>query len=232
MFANEKHSQIIGNPEIDSSIKAIDKVVTFLDTYLPKFPSVFKNKTIKTKLTHEDDISQTLATYLDRQSRNDNFLLIHFQYRYFKTRRSSDFGIIEVEDNSPSDIDKAFFVLEAKHLPLPKPVKTREKEYVIGNPNGGGIERFKRGDHGTDLSESAMVAYVQSETCPHWQTKVNGWIQDLIDAPISKNIEWNNADLLVLESQLDTTFKYQSKNKRIHQGKTDEIQLLHYWLPL
>ena len=100
MFANEKHSQIIGNPEIDSSIKAIDKVVTFLDTYLPKFPSVFKNKTIKTKLTHEDDISQTLATYLDRQSRNDNFLLIHFQYRYFKTRRSSDFGIIEVEDNN------------------------------------------------------------------------------------------------------------------------------------
>lgn len=232
MFGNEKHSQIIGNPEIDSSIKAIDKVVTFLDTYLPEFPSVFKNKTIKTKLTHEDDISQNLAIYLDRQSRKDNFLLIHFQYRYFKTRRSSDFGIIEVEDNNPSDIDKAFFVLEAKHLPLPIPVKTREKEYVIGNPKGGGIERFKKADHGSGLAKSAMVAYIQSETCYYWQTKVNGWIQDLIDAPISEDIEWNNADLLVFQSQFDTTFKYHSQNKRIHQGKTDEIQLLHYWLPL
>ncbi len=232
MFGNEKHSQIIGNPEIDSSKKAIDKVVTFLDTYLPKFPSVFKNKTIKTKLTHEDDVSQMLSFHLNRQAHKSNLFFIHFQYRYIKTRRSSDFGILTIEDNEPNDLDKAFFVMEAKWLPLPKIDKNREKEYVIGNPEGGGIERFKRGNHGAGLSKSAMVAYVQSETCYHWQTKVNGWIQDLIDVPISEDIEWNNTDLLVFQSQFDTTFKYHSQNKRIHQGKTDEIQLLHYWLPL
>ncbi len=232
MFGNERHSQIIGQPDIDTNIKAINRVIAFLDTCLPKFPLVYKKKTIETKLTNEDDVSQTLSVFLNRKSHKLELFFFHFQYRYTKTRRSSDFGIIAIEDEDPNDLDKAFFVLEAKWLPLPKLDKNREKEYVVGNPEGGGIERFKRGHHGVGLTKSAMVAYIQSETCPHWHTKVNSWIQDLIGVSISTDIEWNNNDLLVFENQFDTTFKYQSSNKRIYQGRKDEIQLLHYWLPL
>jgi hypothetical protein len=232
MFIKKEHSQIIGKPEIDSSMKAIDKVVTFLDTYLPKFPFVYKNKTTKTQLTHEDDVSQTLSIYLNRQVHKNNLFFIHFQYHYLKTRRSSDFGILAIEDNNPNDVDSAFFVIEAKWLPLPKLDKNREKEYVIGNPDGGGIERFKRGNHGAGLAKSAMVAYIQSENCPHWFTKVNGWIQDLMGTSVSSDILWNSDDLLVFQNQFDTTFKYRSTNTRIHKGKTDEIQLVHYWLPI
>ena len=232
MFGNEKHSQTVGQPDIDTSTRAIDKAIGFLDTYLPQFPDVYKKKTTKIELTNEDDISQTLAIYLDRQSRKDNFLMVHFQYRYLKTRLSSDFGLIEVENNAPTDIDNAFFVIEAKWLPLPKPNKSREKEYVIGNPKGGGMERFKKGGHGTGLTKSAMVAYVQKENYPHWHKKVNSWIQDLIETSTSADIVWNSADLLIFQNQFDTTSKYKSNNKRIHQGKTDDIQLLHYWLPI
>ncbi len=230
MFRETEYLKTVGNPELDTNIKAIEKAIGFLDTYLPLFPNVYKKKTIRIPLNHEDDISQTLAIYLDRQSRKNNFLMVHFQYRYLKTRRSSDFGIIEVEDNDPTDIDKAFFVIEAKRLPLP--TSDREREYIIGNPEGGGIERYKRSQHGADLIKSAMVAYIQTETCSHWYTKVNGWIQDLIDAPISSDIVWNSNDLLTFQNQFDTTFKYKSNNKRIHKGQTDDIQLLHYWLPL
>jgi hypothetical protein len=45
-----------------------------------------------------------------------------------------------------------------------------------------------------------MVAYVQTETCPHWHTKVNGWIQNLIDTPISSDIVWRSDDLLVFQN--------------------------------
>jgi hypothetical protein len=232
MYEIKKQSQTIGQPDIDTGKKGVDHVIAFLDTYLPKFPMVYKNKTAKTKLTNEDDASQTLSIYLNRQSNKDNLFFIHFQYRYLKTRRSSDFGILQIEDDYPNDLDKAFFVLEAKWLPLPKLDKTREKEYVIGNPEGGGIERFKRGHHGAGLAQSAMVAYVKDETCNYWHTKVNSWIQDLIDTSLAFDIVWNSDDLLIFHSQFDTTYKYQSKNQRTHEGKVDEILLQHYWIPL
>jgi hypothetical protein len=231
MFENKEQIQIIGKPDIDTNARAINRVIAFLDTCLPAFPNIFKEKTSKIKLTHEDDISQELSIYLNRQCKKEIFM-IHFQYRYVKTGSSSDFGIIAVEDNCPNDIDKAFFVLEAKHLPLPKPDKSREKEYVIGNPKGGGIERFKKGNHGNFLPKSAMIAYIQSETCSHWHEKVNMWIQDLIDNSISKDIIWDSNDLLTFQQQLSTVSKYKSRNKRIYKEAIDEIQLLHYWLPL
>ena len=158
-----------------------------------------------------------------------SLFFFHFQYRYKKTKRSSDFGIIDIED-SPDDIENAFFVMEAKRLPTPTPPKSREKEYVEGNL--GGIERFKKGQHGTGLAKSAMVAYIQKETCAHWLTKINGWIQDLIDTSTSPDILWQPNDLLTFQNQFDTTSKYQSKNARVYNGKTDDIQLSHYRLPL
>ena len=232
MYEIKKQSQSIGQPDFDTGKKGVNHVIPFLDTYLPLFPLVYKKKTTKTKLTNEDDASQTLSIYLNRQALRHSFFFIHFQYRYLKTRRSSDFGILHIEDDNPDDLDKAFFVLEAKWLPLPKLDKAREKEYVIGNPEGGGIERFKRGHHGAGLTQSAIVAYVKDETCNYWHMKVNDWIQELIDTSVSPEIDWNLDDLLVLQNQFDTTFKYQSKNKRIHQDKIDEIILQHYWMPL
>lgn len=232
MYESKKQLQTIGQPDIDTGKKSVDHVIAFLDTYLPVFPLIYKNKTSKTTLTNEDDVSQTLSIYLNRQAHKQSLFFIHFQYRYVKTRRSSDFGILKIEDDYFNDLDKAFFVLEAKWLPLPKLDKSREKEYIIGNPKGGGVERFKRGHHGADLVKSAMIAYIQTEDCSHWHTKVNGWIQNLIDTSIASDIVWHSEDLLVFQNQFDTTFKYQSKNRRIYQDKADEITLLHYFLNL
>lgn len=230
MFGNEKHSQIIGQPDFDTNTRAIDKAISFLDACLTMFPSYLKK--YPPKSPKEKRISRKLATFLNNESRSRNSIfMILMEYDETESERIDDFGFIKFAPFRESkEGDDAFFVMEAKRLPTPTPPKSREKEYVEGNL--GGIERFKRGHHGAGLSKSAMVAYVQSETCSHWHTKVNSWIQDLIDVPISEDIEWNNTDLLVFQSQFDTTFKYSSKNKRIHQGKTDEIELLHYWLPL
>lgn len=232
MFGNKEQTQIIGQPDFDTNARAIERVVAFLDNCLPTFPSVYKKKTANVTVTNEDDVSQTLCIFLNRQCHKGGLFFFHFQYRYIKTRRSSDFGILEMADNAPNDTDSAFFVLEAKWLPLPKPNKSREKEYIIGNPDGGGIERFKRGHHGTGLTQSAMIAYIQSENCLYWYEKVNTWIQDLIDNAPTKDIIWDSNDLLVFQQQLDTVFKYHSNNKRIHKEVIDTISLCHYWLPL
>lgn len=131
MFHQNLSSNIGSSPEIETDRKAIDSVIAFLDKHLPNFPRVFKNKTSTIMIDHEDEISQMLCHYLERTARRKEFFMIQFQYRYIKTRRSSDFGIIEVEDNNPNDIDRAFFVIEAKRLPTP--MRGREREYVSGN---------------------------------------------------------------------------------------------------
>lgn len=230
MFESEKHSQIIGQPDFDTNTKAIDKAIGFLDTCLHLFPQYLLKYPAKSP--KEKRISRKLATFLNDESRRrNNFFMVINEYDETESERTDDFGFIKFTSfRGQEEADDAFFVMEAKRLPTPTPPKTREKEYVEGNL--GGIERFKRGHHGAGLNKSAIVAYIQSENCSHWHTRVNGWIQDLIETSASIEIEWNKNDLLVFENQFDTTFKYQSKNKRIHQGKIDEIQLFHYWLPI
>ena len=84
------------------------------------------------------------------------------EYDEPESERTDDFGFIKFTSYRKEDEnDDAFFVMEAKRLPTPS--KSREKEYVEGNL--GGIERFKRGHHGNSLAKSAMVAYIQNETC-------------------------------------------------------------------
>ena len=228
MLENERISQIVGSPALVTSTKAIDKAIGFLDTCLPLFPIYLKR--YPSKSPKEKSLSRKLATFLNDESRSrNNFFMIISEYDEPESERTDDFGFIKFTPyRNTGEGDNAFFVMEAKRLPTRS--KATEKEYIEGNL--GGIERFKRGQHGTGLAKSAMVAYIQKETCAHWLTKINGWIQDLIDAATSPDILWQTNDLLTFQNQFDTTFKYQSKNTRIYNGKTDDIQLSHYWLPL
>lgn len=234
MFNYQNDTSNSGNlPEIDTERRAIDSVIAFLNKHLPNFPNVFKNKTSITRVDPEDDISQILWAYLERMARKTEFFMIQFQYRYLKTRRSSDFGIIEAEDNNPNEIDKAFFVIEAKRLPTPgkdKDGKSREKEYV--SSNYGGMERYKKGHHGKGLSDSAIIGYIQKEDCNHWHQKINDWINDLIQTNKSPEICWDEGDLLILEKDLTTTQKYNSKNIRIIDSNRDSIKIHHYLMKL
>lgn len=233
MFQQNLSSNIGSRPEIETRRKAIDSVIAFLDSYLPGFPRVFKDKTSNKPIDlNEDEISQLLCNYLERMARKKELFMILFQYRYIKTRRSSDFGIIEVEDHNPTEIDRAFFVIEAKRLPTPQPPKDREKEYVIRSVNKGGLERFKKGLHGVGLSDSAMIGYVQDHDCNYWFQEITSWINDLILSNTALDILWDSNDLLIFESDLITTRKYLSKNTRLVDSVIDSINLHHYLLDL
>jgi hypothetical protein len=217
-------------PEIDADkLTSIRKVIEFLDKNLPDFPNYFKNKTSKIAVEPEDDISQILWVFLERKARSE-FFMVQFQYRYPKTRRSSDFGIIEAEDNYQNTLDEYFFVIEAKRLPTDFKDKSREKEYV--SSDSGGMQRYKKGYHGANLSDSALIGYIQKDDCNHWHQKINEWIMDLIKTNKSVDISWNNDDLLVLEKDFINTKKYYSQNVRIVDSVKDSIRIHHYLMEL
>ena len=228
MSKTENISQNLPEIDVDKST-SIKKVIEFLDENLPQFPNYFKNKTSIIAVEPEDNISQILWVFLERKARSEVFM-VQFQYRYFKTRRSSDFGIIEAEDNYQNTLDEYFFVIEAKRLPTNFKDKNREKEYV--SSNAGGMQRYKKGYHGAGLSDSALIGYIQKENCNHWHQKINEWISDLINTNEDIDISWNNDDKLTLKKDFTNTKKYNSENSRIVDLKTDSIKIHHYLMEL
>ena len=150
-------------------------------------------------------------------------------------------GITKLLDKSTklafSSIDlaetKPFFTIEAKRLTTALS-NNREKEYITGNDStklSGGIERFKHNVHGIDLTESALIAYVQKENPTYWFNKINKWINQLITKEIDSTLNWASIDLLVntcgfKDSRL---VKFVSISEKIDKTK---ISLNHYFVDL
>ena len=74
-----------------------------------------------------------------------------------------------------------------------------------------------------------MIAYVQQETCIIWNTRVAGWINDLIS---SGQKSWTAKDLLQLEKD-DTTRQVTvlSASHTREKGLPD-IDLRHLWIQM
>jgi hypothetical protein len=235
MFENPNSPETINLPEIDANkLTSVKKVIEFLDKHLPSFPIVFKKRTSSKTIEGEDLISQELCDYLQFLTYKDGIFMFQFQRRSFESSHSSDFAVIAVENYNLYQLSHAFFVIEAKRLPTPGKDKkniSREKEYVQGN--SGGIQRYKKGNHGTGLLESAMIGYIQDDhNCLHWQQEINKWINDLISNNTDVEICWDSSDLLNEVSNFGKIRKYDSQNTRLINSKKDSIKLHHYLMEL
>jgi hypothetical protein len=125
--------------------------------------------------------------------------------------------------------------IEAKRLSTTLP-KNREREYVIGEyekgkriKNSGGIERFKNGRHGNDVTNACLIGYMQTNSFTHWTKKINGWIQDEIIEPSDNTLSWDSEDILGKVKIDNKTCIYTSKSKRHLAG---HINLRHLWVDL
>lgn len=209
---------------IDTEDSPIGAVIKFLDANLIYFPADFIKRPSESDKIDENLISQELEIFLQKRI-SDELFRFKCQWQYSDdSSREPDFGFWLVEDRNPFGLTKAFFELEAKLLP------TGSKDYVKGNQ--GGIERFKRGHHGKGLSQSAMIGYVQKETCSHWHREINKWINDLISNNADISIYWDSDDLLIEIADFTKTKKYTSKNTRIVNLNKDSILLYHYLMEL
>jgi hypothetical protein len=208
--------QYQGNIQFSIDKKAVESLLAFLSDNIPDFPAFLKSNT--SRKLNEDRISGKLEIFLQRHARSDNSIFM-FQFQTpLEGKRSTDLSVIYA---APYSTTEPFFIIEAKRLPTPG--NGRDREYVQGDL--GAMERFKRGHHGKNLEQSAILGYVEKEDHDHWHKQICSWITDLINANTDTSIVWDKNDLLTFLKDIQGIHTYKSLNKRA--GIT-EIKLTHF----
>src|SRR5690606_29050828 len=136
------------------------------------------------------------------------------------TKGIPDFYFHKVEEGVHNE---PIMIWEAKILSTSLGAK-REKEYVIGDKNNGGIERFKTEKHGKGQNKCGLLGFVEKEDFNHWSKVINNWIKDLT----TTNKDWKDDEILS-EEESNTDFCIL---KSIAHRKNDDINLTHLWVIL
>ncbi|HBJ80627.1 MAG: hypothetical protein PWQ72_1834 [Pseudothermotoga sp.] len=202
-------------------------------------------------------IAMTLSTLDAKKDENENTITnrlckclsshkpgeypFYFHHQNIENTRegtSTDFAVFSTvayaqDYNIWSDDYPALVKFEAKRLSSKLP-KKREKEYVCGEykegrcvRNSGGIERFKNGRHGRDVTYAGLIGYIQTDSPAYWFRKVNEWIQEQIESASDSKLVWKKEDLLVQDYVKETLSCYSSVSARV-QG--DHINFKHLWI--
>lgn len=120
--------------------------------------------------------------------------------------------------------------IECKRLPTPAGRDRDEREYLFSRfSSTGGVDRFKRGLHGSTHPRAAMIGYIQSQDITHWQSQVDGWIVGLSSACAAG---WAATDRLMLVAH-DRVAR--SAHLRSGHGRTaplDPIEIDHLWIEM
>jgi hypothetical protein len=116
------------------------------------------------------------------------------------------------------------FVVEAKRLPAPDHTAQREKEYVVGHKQNGGIERFKARKHGTGLSACGIIGFIgDNQSVDAWIEQINSWI-------VTKSLEapdmWSSSEVLTKDEKSDYIVSFATRSPG------DVIDLYHFFVPL
>lgn len=185
------------------------------------FQSYLKLGFHKKKKLNENDLNQLYTKQVQIHIRKRDYPFnIEGQYQdvYNQSKGFSDFFFYPNEQNEELS---SIYSVESKRLPSPE--KKREKEYVIGEKNNGGIERFKTEKHGRGLSECGLLGFVENKDFNHWHTTINGWIDDLSKLP---KTTWKSDEVL---SEIDINTDYCILESMAHR-KSDDIKLTHLWV--
>ena len=120
--------------------------------------------------------------------------------------------------------------IECKRLPTPAGPSRDAREYLFSaHSSTGGIQRFKAGLHGAAHTLGAIVAFIQEHDCPHWESQLAEWLQDLVKKSIDG---WTIDDALrrVSYNQSSRLSSLESVHRRT--GGLTEIRLRHLWIEM
>lgn len=210
-------------PEGSSSSGYVDNLILFLEKYLPDFT---RERPV-TKSQSENDMTEQLYLHLTRKTK---FNVENVEYNYVfqpeKSQKKPDQkGHAKRMDIAARlntiDVDlEVIYCLEAKKLPTPG--SGRETEYVFGD--GGGIERFRKEDHGLDgrgdlLESNGIIAYITEQSFSHWLNQTNQWVSDA---------GWGDFEKLTMIYFSDIG-KLTSRHQRISGSL---LNLTHFWIQI
>lgn len=217
IFLN-KEKPDVGLPKINLVLLIIES----MKQTVPYFKSYIASGYHKKGNLNEDELTQIYIEQVQILIRSQDYPFnISSQYRdiYNLSKGFSDFYFYPNEQDLPNI---SLFSVECKRLPSPN--AAREKEYVIGPTNNGGIERYKIEKHGKGLNDCGLLGFIEKEDSNHWEGTINNWIIDL--AGIDMN--WRKDEIL---SKIESNTNYCYLTSISHR-KTSDINLFHLWIRL
>jgi len=218
----EENLSIGDTPKISISNSTVFLLVNrLMKQTVPYFKSYLTSDFYKKRNLNEDDFTQIFieqAQILIRKQ--DCPFNINGQYRDI-TNLSKGYSDFYFYPNEQDISTASIFSVECKRLP--SPTKTREREYVIGEKNNGGIERYKTEKHGKGLNECGMLGFIEEETSINWLTTINGFIEDLSKSDKT----WNKDEIL---KRYENYADYSYLRSVAHRLSSQDISLHHLWI--
>jgi len=219
----EENLSINSNPQISISET---KIVLLVQELMKQAVLFFKNHIAsdfyKKRALNEDDFTQIYIEQSQILIRTLDYPFnINGQYRDI-TNLSKGFSDFYFYPNEQHVSTSSFFSVESKRLPSPE--KSREKEYVLGNKNNGGIERYKTEKHGKGLNESGLLGFVEKGDFNYWSKTINDWISNLTII----NSIWKKDELLL---EIESNADFCVLKSKAHR-KNDNMNLTHLWISI
>lgn len=202
-----------------STLKKI--IESIYATYVP-FIDALKSHP-NSSLSSERSLVQEFVAQNDYQLRKlVDSIRVDKEYtdNFHGTKGIPDFAFFALEEGLSNE---PIFIVEAKILPAPNNKKQREKEYVVGHNNNGGVERFKLGRHGLGLNHCGLLGFINNdETIDAWIDRINSWI---IELSLDKPSRWYKEEILE---------KVENSNQilSIARRSSDDVCLHHFFVKL
>jgi hypothetical protein len=209
------------------------ELLAFIGNELPRW----RDRSDREALTSEAELTAQLCSHLNSVVRHSSgWDCLQFRTevpdeaqrgRKIDLAPSPCGATVWIEGRRHTDFD-TLFPIECKRLPTPPGSNRDEREYVIHRrASTGGIQRFKLGHHGAGHELGAIIGYMQEGTAAAWQSRILGWIGELIDA---LQPGWSERDMLHLlrnaePSGLTILHSFHAREKGL-----PDIELHHLWV--
>ena len=221
MIAEERHINIdIIKPVLtDNKGESVNYILNCLKLAIIPFLQAYKSITIVS--LNEDDLTEIFYSQVQSIIRELHYPFNVGNQERDLTKQSKGISDLFFYANKLGKPPISIFSIECKRLPAPPP-KSREREYVKGN-NNGGIERYKTEKHGKGLNECGMIGFVEKETFSFWLQNVNTWILDL-----SVNSDFWQVDETLEAGENEEGFMF--LKSIAHRKSQKDILLHHLWI--
>jgi len=203
---------------------SVKVLLNFIDTKISGFRKYYFSVNLPPE--GENAITYHFANYFNALLTDEKDGFLPYKFNFVKnpaqseSRRETDLGVVILNKSMPS---YPIIEFEAKRLSD----SSNNTEYVYGDR--GGIERFKKNHHGSQLKICGMLGYLQKDTAIEWCNKINGWIADQSNITTTP-LDWRDkSELLVHLVSLDNVQKYSSVNARVSQSS---LTIYHYFIDL
>ncbi len=186
---------------------------------------------------NEDYYNQRLERFLQVRARKHLDAIQFDREMIHKTPGRHDIGVFPSDEEGlvvrgrVVGPDEPIYTIECKRLPQPS---DRRREYVTseaGKKSRGAMQRYKLCIHGADLDAAGIVGYVQDSDLESCRKLINGWVNELIIAPVD-GCRWSESDRLKTHPKFKRrrkTLVSRSENTRIG-GRN--INLTHFMVDL